>query len=216
MANRPDASTNSAPHNVARARTEPPAGPTPGRSPAEEQSSSQVSATPLDDESSETAVGGPARPYSWPPFEPGNTASLVHGAYSERAIAERAELVHAELLEVAPWCDEDRFLPSVHRYLQATAREQLAHEALMASTKLSPRLLETATAAARLAWQMGDQLGLTPAGHARLKLVVAGATHAEATLADLAAEGREILARRQAGQAAQEVLDAEPDDEVTE
>ena len=102
---------------------------------------------------------------------------------------------------VAPWCDEDRFLPSVHRYLQATAREQLAHEALMTSTKLSPRLLETATAAARLAWQMGDQLGLTPAGHARLKLVVAGATHAEATLADLAAQGREILARRQAGQA---------------
>ena len=75
-------------------------------------------------------------------------------------------------------------MPTVHRYLQATAREQLAHEALMTSTKLSPRPLETATAAARLAWQMGDQLGLTPAGHARLKLVVAGATHAEATLAD--------------------------------
>src|SRR5664280_2185430 len=91
-----------------------------------------------------------------PDFAPGNVAHLVHGAYSERAIAERAGEVHAALLEVAPWCREDRYLPSVNRYLQATAREQLAHEALMASAKLSPRLLETATAAARLAWQMGD------------------------------------------------------------
>ena len=111
-------------------------------------------------------------------------------------IAERAALVHAALFDVAPWCAEDKFLPSVNRYLQATAREQLAHEALMASTKLSPRLLETATAAARLAWQMGDQLGLTPAGHARLKLLVAGATEAEASLADLAEQGRQTTGYR--------------------
>jgi hypothetical protein len=30
--------------------------------------------------------GGPARGYSWPPFEPGNEAALVHGATSERHI----------------------------------------------------------------------------------------------------------------------------------
>jgi hypothetical protein len=50
--------------------------------------------------------------------------ALQHGAYSERAIAERAEQVHSALLEFAPWCREDRYLPSVNRYLQATAREQ--------------------------------------------------------------------------------------------
>lgn len=125
-----------------------------------------------------------------PDFEPGNTLSLVHGAYSPRAIEERAEQVHAALLEVAPWCREDRYIPSVSRYLQATAREQLAHEALMSAAKMSPRLLETATAAARLAWQMGDQLGLTPAGHSRLKLLVAGVAEAEQSLADVAANGR--------------------------
>ena len=132
-----------------------------------------------------------------PDFEPGNVVAFRHGAYSERAIAERAQLVHASLLAVAPWCAEDRYLPSVNRYLQATARETLAHDALMAGgKKISPRLLETATAAARLAWSMGDALGLTPAGHARLKLLVAGATGAEMELADLMRQGAEIRAAR--------------------
>lgn len=130
-----------------------------------------------------------------PDFESGNEAALVHGAYSERALAERAQVVHERLLEVCPWLAAPRYAPSVQRYAQATAREQLAHEGLMASSKLSPRLLEAATAAGRLAWQMGDALGLTPAGHARLKMLVAGGEHAEASLADLIAEGRVIRER---------------------
>ena len=36
----------------------------------------------------------PAGGYSWPPFEDGNTASLVHGVYSERSIEARAADVH--------------------------------------------------------------------------------------------------------------------------
>jgi len=133
-----------------------------------------------------------------PDFEPGNVVSLRHGAYSPATIKAKAEQVHEALLEVAPWCAEARFLPSVNRYLQATAREQVAHEAIMSGGKLSPRLFEVATAAARLAWAMADQLGLTPAGHARLKVLVAGATHAEADVAALARQGAEILRRREA------------------
>ncbi len=68
---------------------------------------------------------GAARGYSWPPFPPGHTLSLVHGAESERAIAARADLVHAELLEVAPYLDEPKFIPAVRRYLAAAAREAL-------------------------------------------------------------------------------------------
>jgi hypothetical protein len=199
-------------HQTLRARARDPKTPAPSRSAISseelEVTEAQVndSATGVDSRqpAGEGQVGSrPARGYSWPQAEPGNTLATKHGAYSERAIAERAGEVHAALLEVAPWCDEDRYLPSVHRYLQATAREQLAHEALMANTKLSPRLLETATAAARLAWSMGDQLGLTPAGHARLKLLVAGATGAEHTLADLMAEGRQIRKAAEARHAAQ-------------
>jgi hypothetical protein len=128
-----------------------------------------------------------------PPFKPENDAALVHGAYSPAVIAERAAQVHDALIEVAPWVAERHYAPSVDRYLKATAREQLAHEALIGmnpGAKGFTRLLETATAASRLAWHFGDQLGLTPAGHARLKILVAGGEHAEASLADLSEQGR--------------------------
>ncbi len=128
-----------------------------------------------------------------PPFEPGNELSLRHGAYSPAKLAERAEVVHASLLAYAPWVAEPHYAPSVSRYLEATAREQLAHQALIGmepGAKGFTRLLETATAASRLAWLYADQLGLTPTGHAKLKILVAGGEHAEASLADLAAEGQ--------------------------
>jgi hypothetical protein len=131
-------------------------------------------------------------------FAPGNDVAKRHGAYSPAEIEKRAGVVHEHLLTIAPWVAEDHYMPSVSRYLQATAREQLAHEAL---TGMEPgargftRLLETATAASRLAWAMGDQLGLTPAGHAKLKMLVAGATEAEATIGDLIEQGREIRTR---------------------
>jgi hypothetical protein len=133
------------------------------------------------------------------PAEPGNVLALKHGAYSPRSIEAEAGKVHEALLEVAPWCDQPQYLPSVNRYLEASAREALAHRALMASSpKLSPRLLEAATSAARLAWLMGDQLGLTPAGHARLKVMTAASVGAELGLQDLIADGAAIRARRQA------------------
>jgi hypothetical protein len=149
-----------------------------------------------------------------PPFAPGHELSRRHGAYSPREIEKRAEVVHEHLLEIAPWAKEEVYAPSVNRYMQATAREQLAHEALM---NLEPgargftRLLETATAAARLAWAMGDALGLTPGGHAKLKQLVAGAVEAEHTIADLAAEGRRARQRAESRTAAD--VDGTADDE---
>ncbi len=140
---------------------------------------------------------GQKRGHSWPPFEDGNAAALTHGAYSPRQIAEASVKVHAELLKFCPWLDQPAYMPSVTRYLQATGREQLAHRAIMASTDPpSPRLLEAATSAARLAWRMGDELGLTPRGHMELRLLLAGATSAEASLADLAADGLRVMAAR--------------------
>lgn len=138
----------------------------------------------------------PARGYTWPPFEPGNTLSLRHGAFSPQAIAAKAEQVHNELVLQAPWLAEEKYAPALKRYLDATAREALAHNALMASpNRVSPRLVEAATAAARLAWQMGDALGLTPAGHQKLKLLVAGAAVAEVDVANLASEGQALRRR---------------------
>jgi hypothetical protein len=150
------------------------------------------------------------------PFAEGNRAALVHGTYSPAQIEKRAAAVHGALLEVAPWVAEEHYAPSVDRYLKATAREQLAHDALLdrgADGKGFTRLLETATAASRLAWFMGDALGLTPTGHAKLKMLVAGAVEAEASIGDLAAEGRAIreAAKRRIADAA--ALDGEADEE---
>ena len=139
---------------------------------------------------------------SWPQFEPGHESlTIEHGAYTPARIAERAVVVHESLLKVAPWLSEEHYAPSVDRYLKATAREQLAHEALIdrgATGKGFTRLLETATAASRLAWFMADALGLTPTGHARMKVLIADAVEAEVSLGDLAAEGARVRAARAA------------------
>jgi hypothetical protein len=138
-----------------------------------------------------------------PPFEPGNDAALTHGTYSAAAIGVRAEQVRDELLTYAPYLNEDRFFPAIHRYLTACAREQLAHDALMAcgmEAKGATRLLEVATAAARLAAKLGSDLGLDPIGHAKIRALGAGAdaSAAAADLASLSAAGK--AARLAAGE----------------
>jgi len=148
--------------------------------------------------------GLPARGYSWPPFEDGNTAALVHGADSPRAIAARADEVHEALLEHAPYLDEPRFIPAVSRYLQAAAREALLHDHIVAVSAskgpgaVSSRLWEQATAATRLAAKLGSDLGLDPIGHARIRALSVGADVAQESLADLAERGAAIRRRRQA------------------
>lgn len=138
-----------------------------------------------------------------PDYEPANDAALVHGAYSQAAVAVRAEQVRGELLTFAPYLNEDRFYPAIHRYLTACAREQLAHDALMSrgmGAKGATRLLEVTTAAARLAAKLGSDLGLDPIGHAKIRALSAGAdaNAASADLASLSAAGR--AARLAAGE----------------
>ncbi|MFP5450376.1 MAG: hypothetical protein ACLGG9_01360 [Thermoleophilia bacterium] len=43
---------------------------------------------------------GPARGYSWPPFEPGNTAAVKHGAFS-RYVGQEAEALADDLMQAA-------------------------------------------------------------------------------------------------------------------
>ena len=141
--------------------------------------------------------------------EPGNTLALKHGADSERFIAERAEQVHAAILEVAPWINEPHFLPEVARYLRACAREELLHSAIeqvaaaKGADKVPSRQWEQATAAARLASQLAAGLGLSPLGHAKLRAITAGAEVAQVGLADLMAQGRESRLRAEARFAAE-------------
>jgi len=132
----------------------------------------------------------------------GHTLSLVHGANSARAIAAKVTEVHSELLTIAPYLAEPKFIPAVHRYLSAAAREALLDDHIRSVSAekgagaVSSRLWEQATAAARLAAKLGSDLGLDPIGHARIRALSTGAEATEATLADLATRGAEISRRR--------------------
>jgi hypothetical protein len=134
-----------------------------------------------------------------PPFEPGNSAALVHGGNSSRAVAAKAVQVHNELLTIAPYLAEDKFIPAVNRYLQAAAREALldGHVQAVSAEKgpgaVSAKVWEQVTAAARLASKLGSDLGLDPLGHARIRALSIGAEATEASLSDLEARGRETL-----------------------
>lgn len=147
-----------------------------------------------------------------PPFEDGNAVALRHGGNSERAIAERAEVVHAELLTVAPYLDEPRFIPAVSRYLSAASREVLLDEYVQRVTAekgagaVPAKVWEQVTAAARLAAKLSSDLGLDPIGHARIRALSVGAEATEQSLGELAAEGRAARLRAEARLADADVL----------
>ena len=160
-------------------------------------------------------MGLPARGYSWPPFEEGNTVALKHGGYSESAITERAAEVTHHLFELAPWLAEDPvYVIPVARFVRVEARSQLLSEAIAAKAadcgilKVGPRILEAATACDRLAAKLADDLGFSPLGKARLKTYTAAGELGGATLAHLAETGRAIRQRR-----ALEATEPEKDDE---
>lgn len=128
----------------------------------------------------------------------------LHGANSERAIAERSKIVHEQILTAAPWLSEDRFLPAVSLYLRSASRSQLLDEYIerIAAEKgiqaVPARTLEQATTASRAAFSQATALGLTPAGYSSLKILVAGAAGAEDGIAKLIREGTEAREAREA------------------
>jgi hypothetical protein len=140
----------------------------------------------------------PARGYSWPPFEPGNRfgeLSVRHGAYSPRVVGQRAEIVRAELLELAPALGEDPESASpLSLYCRSVAREELGHEAIERAAAegrdISPRLLEATTAAARAARELGDSLGIGPRAAAELRQIRA---QTALTMSELARQAPAVL-----------------------
>jgi hypothetical protein len=180
------------------AMTKPKEGTTSGRSPAEATTKGAGQSDEHGTNSHTPKDEWKPNPNPRKPFEPGHTHSLVHGASSPRVIAEKAAEVHQSLLAAAPYLDEPKFLPAVHRYLQATARESLLHGHIARmSTEKGPgavpsRTWEQATAATRLAAKLATDLGLDPIGHARIRALSAGAQATEHSLADLAERGAAI------------------------
>jgi hypothetical protein len=72
--------------------------------------------------------GGAARGYSWPPFAPGNTIALAHGASSERSVAPLAEKIATGLLTHGSCPDyllEPAYAPVIAAWSRAEAVTQL-------------------------------------------------------------------------------------------
>jgi hypothetical protein len=146
----------------------------------------------------------PARGYSWPPFEEGNTVALLHGADSERSLAPVAEFYEAAVVEAAPWTARDAFTLARRAWAYAEARCELyrrwfAERGLFGEDgEPLPGLerWERAEAAARTS---REKLGLDPASLAKLlsslaSVAVAGGD--DDGLAQLKAEGAAIVAAR--------------------
>lgn len=144
----------------------------------------------------------PARGYSWPPFEDGNTASLRHGAFSERTW----QPVAAQLLQgaIEAYPDLGRFPELLVAWSDAEARAELLRQHLdevgMFDEDGAPRRgplawLERFSAAAA---KLREQLGLTPRSEAELARLRAEATRSIADLDGLAAAGAQSLAARKA------------------
>jgi hypothetical protein len=178
---------------------------TPAASLPSDQASQGVQATtnPVPNRSG----NGPARGYSWPPFEAGNAIALRHGADSARAILARAEAVREALLTVAPHLGEHptfAIVFAVERWMRVQARSLLLSDYIehlvdeKGPQAVPQRVWEAANATDRLARDLGTDIGLDPRSFAELTTLVADATKAGANLAELAVTGAAIRARRQA------------------
>jgi hypothetical protein len=65
---------------------------------------------------------GPARGYTWPPFELGNLVALKHGAVSPRMLQPVADRLAEGLAQVAPWTAAAAFAGAVASWSWAEAQ----------------------------------------------------------------------------------------------
>ena len=131
----------------------------------------------------------PLQPWQRPPFEPGNTLSMRHGAYSQRRQAERAEIVRGELLVDRPDLAAPEVATLVAAYARAIARDELASEALE-SGEMNSRLLESASSAGRLVKELATELGVGDRASAELREI---RSRAALNVSQLAREAPAVL-----------------------
>jgi hypothetical protein len=135
-------------------------------------------------------VGGPARGYSWPPFQPDNDAALAHGSYrSDLRLSadERVEQLARQVWATQPVghpADEGAVwrLALVYRRIELSAAALDATDAALAGKPLAAyddraaylgRLREDHARWLREAGRIEAELARTPASRAKLGLHLA-------------------------------------------
>ena len=108
--------------------------------------------------------GGPKRDYSWPPFQPGHTLSVRHGAYATLALKPRAEEIAVRLREALGNDFEDKFTAAIEAGALAGARVEAALGHLLDETNVEElKTLDVhARSWLRLYVDTLERLGLTP------------------------------------------------------
>ncbi len=155
-----------------------------------------------------------------PDFQPGNTAALVHGAYSERAIAAKCDELSPGFAEWvakrAAWAARPEFGPARINLLRASALVEMLYDDVIdtatARGSAAVRLAGSTRSSRRYGVERDAlaQLGLMPSTAAELAQRLASAATSEALLDTVSEAGRRARLARS------EVIDAEPvpDEEI--
>lgn len=142
-----------------------------------------------------------------PPWEPGNTAALTHGADSKRMVQPLADELAAQLVDVAPWCGHAAFAPEVAAWAWEEARVRLlqgwVNEHGLLDDRSEGALSQLERAQGR-ASRLRSNLGLNPSAWARVLAAsavakAAGVEAAAEQVEALSAVGRELMARAELG-----------------
>lgn len=121
----------------------------------------------------------PAFPGQRPPFQPGHTLTLHHGAYSDRLLVPLADAILRQAVEDTPWLQESRYGPTVRAWARAEAQAALLTEYLEmeglhdGDGRLRPAEQALHRAETRAA-NLRKDLGLTPLSSARIRALERG------------------------------------------
>ncbi|WP_101844814.1 hypothetical protein [Zhihengliuella sp. ISTPL4] len=116
--------------------------------------------------------------WSRPPFEPGNTAAVTHGAHSSGIVDPLAAEYVQAAVDAAPYLALDRFAFALTAWARAEARCELLSRYLdrhgVQNNRGTPRMsiLATLATSERAAARGRDALGLTPDSAARIAATI--------------------------------------------
>jgi hypothetical protein len=155
-----------------------------------------------------------------PPFEPGNTASMIHGAHSSKSLAPIARQLEEELAVTAPWTQRPAFRTAVAAWSVAEAqcvlyRQHFEERGLWDGDEPAVGLVRWSRAEAH-ASALRKRLSIDPASFASFLSKLAGVERLTSDvdgLAEVQREGREIVRARERQLAAGDDETEDNDDE---
>lgn len=146
----------------------------------------------------------------------GNEIGVTHGAHSERKVSPRRQTALDNLGETAPWVQRPEFADAAEALADTQARAELVADwldehGLIDPYEEKPRwAVQTLIKLRRLEMDQRAALGLTPASYSKVARDLAAAERSR-NVADLQAEGRQIIQARRNGRVTASTDDGDDD-----